>query len=73
MSSIIDDQHKILTQQTITQEKERLKEFEFQKAVEEKLERDRIEGSKMSEEEQEELKKLNESNAKIKDMIQKDE
>ena len=73
MSKIIDDQQKILSQQTIETEKERLKEYEMQKAVNEKEERDRIEGAKMSEDEQEEIKKLNESNAKIEEMIKKDE
>ena len=45
----------------------------MQKAVQEKEERDRIEGAKMSEDEQEEIKRLNESNAKIEEMIKKDE
>ena len=65
MSKIVDDENKIFSQQTITLEREKLKDFEYQKFMQEKEDRDREDGFKKSEEETEEDKKLADANANI--------
>ena len=57
----------------MTLERERLKEFEYNRFVQEKLDRDQEDPSKISEEESEENKRLSESYQKIHALIQKDE
>ena len=65
MSKIVDDENKIFSQQTITLEREKLKDFEYQKFMQEKEDRDKEDGFKKSEEETEEDKKLADANANI--------